>query len=135
GNPAVWQFEWDGRDAYGRDLQGQQPVSITSCYDYPGISYGTPEENALTFSQPALTGAVLEFRVVGQFSEVFGVCARAKTSLGTWNVKPAIIGGWTLSAQHILDVPDRVLYRGEGGIQRVDDLNRYLVNAAVGSST
>jgi RHS repeat-associated protein len=131
--PPVWQFEWDGRDAYGRELQGEQPVSVTSCYNYPGVSYGTPEENAASFSQPSLNGAVVVYRVVSRLSAVFDVCTSAKASIGAWNVKPATIGGWTLSAQHILDVADRVLYRGDGGMQRVDDLNRYVVNFVAGT--
>ncbi len=35
----------------------------------------------------------------------------------------------------MLDVPNRTVYRGDRGIQRVDDLNRYVVNAAVGTGT
>ncbi len=131
--PPLWQFEWDGKDAYGRELQGEQPVTVTYCYNYPGIGYGTQEEIIASFGQPTLTGAMVLFRFTGAFSQVFDVCSKVKTTLGGWNVKSAAMGGWTLSAQHMLDVPNRTLYRGDGGIQRVDDLNRYVVNFVAGT--
>jgi len=131
--PPQWRFEWDGKDAYGRELQGEQPVTVTACYNYPSVGYGTPEENGASFRQPALSGATLVVRNVGPFSQVFDVCALAKTTIGGWNVKPASIGGWTLSAQHMLDVPSRTVIRGDGGVQRVDDLNRYVIDFVAGT--
>src|SRR5207248_9882170 len=49
------------------------------------------------------------------------------------NTKPSALGGWTISAQHSLDVANKTVYRGDGGVQRVDDLNRYVLNPWIGT--
>jgi len=135
GVDTTWFFEWDGRDGYGRGMQGEQPATVRTCYNYPAILYGDEAPFFSSWAQPALSGVSRVARFVGQSSAVFDLCAEANVKIGGWNVKPAALGGWTLSAQHMLDVPNQTVYRGDRGIQRVDDLNRYVVNAAVGSGT
>jgi len=133
GADTTWFFEWDGRDGYGREVQGEQPTTVRTCYNYPAVLYGDEAPFFSSWAQPALSGVSRVARFVGQFSAVFDLCTTANVKIGGWNVKSAALGGWTLSAQHMLDVPNRTVYRGDRGIQRVDDLNRYVVNGAVGS--
>ena len=135
-NAAIdWRFEWDGKDVYGRALQGEQDVTLTACYNYPGIGYGTPDQVVASFGQPSISGSLTAWRWVGEYTQVFDLCRSTSTRIGTWNVVPEALGGWTLSTHHVLDVPNKTIYRGNGGIQRVDDLNRYVVNLFAGGGS
>ena len=97
-------FTWNGRDAYGRTLNGTQPITIRTGYTY-GAVYGGP----VRFGDPG-TGRIT------------GVVARREITLwqtwqdviGTWDARSAGLGGWTLSAHHAYDPAEHVLYRGDG---------------------
>ena len=128
-------FEWNGQDAYGRTMQGQQTATITTCIIYPAVWYSTPDANVASFAQPSLTGVLLSVRWVDPQSAVFNTCNSVTTKLGTWDRKAEGLGGWALSSHHALDVPNKTVYRGDGAIQRVDDLNRYVANVYAGSGT
>ena len=41
-----FEFVWDGKDAYGRTLQGAQPIEITIAYVYPS-AYSAPNETII----------------------------------------------------------------------------------------
>ena len=111
---------WDGKDAYERQVQGEQEATITRCIGIPGVGYATPEAQLQSFSQ--INGKpMVTFRYVGQYSGVFDLCSSAKTKVGMWDNRAAALGGWRLSAHHALDVPNRTVYRGDGGVQKVDD--------------
>ncbi|TMD18455.1 MAG: hypothetical protein E6I99_16045, partial [Chloroflexi bacterium] len=77
----------------------------------------------------------MAWRWVGIFAAVADLCRSATTRIGTWNVVPEALGGWTLSTHHVLDVANKTIYRGDGGIQKVDDLNRYVVNRLAGGGS
>ena len=42
------EFTWDGLDAYGRRVQGRQPLTATIRYVYP-LLYAVPAEEAASF--------------------------------------------------------------------------------------
>ena len=134
-SPLSWQFEWDGKDTYGRALQGEQPVTLTACYNYPGVGYATPDQVVGSFGQPSIAGSLTAWRWVGIAAQVFDLCSSSTTRIGTWNVVPEALGGWTLSTHHVLDVANKTIYRGDGGTQKVDDLNRYVVNPFAGGGS
>jgi len=102
-------FNWDGQDAYGRTLQGAQPVSIRIGYVYDGY-YALPPRLARTF------GAASGERVAGD------IPARQKVTL--WqdqqarvsapDFRQASVGGWSLDVHHVYDPIGRVLYQGDG---------------------
>jgi RHS repeat-associated protein len=137
GLDTIWRFEWDGRDVYGRELQGEQPVTVRTCYLYPGVGYGGLVDDTFlkAWAQPSRTGVMVAWRGVGTYSGIFDVCTTTTTTIGGWNNKPAGLGGWTLSSNHVLDVPNKTVYRGDGGLQRVDDLNRYVINVVAGGGS
>ena len=52
------RFTWDGKDAYGRRLQGAVPITVRLSYVYPAV-YAEPaeiERAFATFPTSALTG-------------------------------------------------------------------------------
>ena len=44
-------FTWDGKDAYGRPVQGQQPVKVRIGYEYIAQYYTTPDSFAASFNR------------------------------------------------------------------------------------
>ncbi|MCZ7619696.1 MAG: dockerin type I repeat-containing protein [Myxococcota bacterium] len=83
--------EWDGRDAYGRVLQGRQAVKAELTYEY-GFQY----QDVPIFGQS------------GDGTPILGAQPRTRTSIrqpwfgfvGGWDARGSGLGGWTLSPHH-----------------------------------
>ena len=102
------QFTWDGKDVYGRVLQGLQPVTIRIGYVYPGV-YRSPAPGDTSFGLPGgdpLPG--VESRVVNTLNSV------RRTTLGNWDARAQGLAGWTLSVHHAYDPMGGVIYLGDG---------------------
>jgi RHS repeat-associated protein len=97
-------FTWDGKDAYGRTLEGPQPITVNISYVYPAVYSRTSR-----FAAPA-SGAVtvVPSRLQLKLTRI------APMFIGTFHAPSAGLGGWTLSPHHA-DVPNTmVLFRGDG---------------------
>lgn len=115
----VYQFRWDGIDAYGRTCTGAQPVTVMIGYEYPNYYY-TP------WGQIAVNELVPSFARMGLTP--YNISARTKAVLWsesiTFTGKPNVVGffdsrgiglgGWALSAHHTYDPVRHVLYLGTG---------------------
>jgi RHS repeat-associated protein len=102
-------FEWDGKDAYGRTLQGAAHAKIAVRYVYPG-SYSLPPTDERAFGVPSDL-VITQNRVALEvdFDQVTSV------SLGTWNTQAIdAIGGWDLSIHHAYSPDARQMIRGTG---------------------
>ena len=101
-------FTWDGKDGYGRTLQGRQPVIVRIGYTYGGVYSNTGR-----------------FGYNGNGSVITGSRARREVTLwhvwsgkvGAWSARGNGLGSWTLSPHHTYDLAEQVLYRGDGGRQ------------------
>ncbi len=107
-------FTWDGMDAYGRRVQGPRPARVRVGYVYQGYylrppymmrNFGVPGGQPMTDLKPA--GEITRW-------QTFDV------SLGNWDNQGAGLGGWTLSAHHVLDRVRGVVYLGDGGEIRLN---------------
>ncbi|GAC1313447.1 MAG: hypothetical protein NVSMB2_01360 [Chloroflexota bacterium] len=101
-------FTWDGRDAYGRFMQGAQRISVSVGYVYQAV-YQTPEQTAQTFAQygGALTSEPGRHEVIVWQAPWRGI-------IGGWNDHVTGLGGWRLNVEHAYDPTARVLYLGNG---------------------
>ncbi len=106
-----YRFVWDGRDAYGRQVQGQQTVSIRIGYVYDGF-YQTSAELWRAFGYKG-NGVPLSVAR----SEIT-LWQELKTTLATWDARAQSLGGWTLNVQHAYIPEQRLLYPGDGGPPR-----------------
>jgi YD repeat-containing protein len=97
-------FSWDGRDVYGRLLQGSQTATIELSNRFPS-----------TYAKSDVFG-------LGKDGSSFGVMTRQphtvkkswKGNLQFWDAKPAGLGGWSLNVNHVYDISGRVLRMGDG---------------------
>jgi RHS repeat-associated protein len=103
-------FAWDGKDAYGRTVNGARAATVRVDYVYPAV-YGTSTaafgQSFGAFGDVALTGNAARQEVT--FSQQW------TRPVGTLTADDhAGLHGWTLSAHHAYDPADRTLLFGDG---------------------
>ncbi len=113
-----YTFVFDGRDAYGRRVQGRQKADITLDYVYPAV-YRTPDTFQSSFAQ--VGGAILstngtrtEISVAQQWSGVVGDGLQAPASA---------LAGWSVDVHHTYDPVGHTLYLGNGAKRSADGQN------------
>lgn len=104
-----YQFSWDGKDAYGRDVQGSKKASVKISYVYPTTfvlyegSFGSYPDGSSSIS--------------GEAHRETSTYRRSRTytaDLGNWDARGIGLGGWTLSYHHLYDSSSRTIYFGDG---------------------
>jgi len=119
-------ISWDGTDAYGRAVQGQQPALVERCYVYDppmisGVGGGT------TFGSTYRTGLGIE--VLRPFSTP-EICASTQLTMGAWSVAGQGLGGWTLSPAHAYDPVTQTLHLGTGERRSAAAIGNIITNFA-----
>jgi RHS repeat-associated protein len=101
-------FTWDGKDAYGRRVDGQQTATVSIGYVYKAV-YLEPVSFQRSFAQygnsPVGRDTARRQISVGQVYQ---------RQLGTLSPAADGIGGWTLDVHHAYDPQGRILWRGDG---------------------
>jgi RHS repeat-associated protein len=117
----VTTASWDGKDAYGREVQGSVLMHITVGYVFPGGSYAAPGGQGGgsfgNYGAAAIDGDRLRKELT-----LWGITQ--DVPVGGWDARGAGLGGWTLSAQHFYDPVSRTLYRGDGSASGGGELIR-----------
>jgi RHS repeat-associated protein len=109
-----FDYEWDGKDAYGRPVSGAQTARVRVGYAYP-VEYLQPDEFAAAFAQfggaplsrpnPGGTGEARREVVAWQeWTRPIGVLGTGSDALG----------GWTLDIHHSYDPQSHTLHMGDG---------------------
>jgi|GEM_PF-336589 len=122
----TYQYSWDGRDAYGRLLQGEYYAHVSIGFEYVAAFYDKPEDRAQAFGQ--FPGNITEL-VPSRGSVI--IWTSYDVPIGA--VDPAVsvgLGGWTLSSHHLYDPHRRVLHLGTGETRAADDVGKTLVRVA-----
>ncbi len=104
----TFTFEWDGKDAYGRTVQGAQTASVRVGYVYPAV-YLEPDRFQASFAQ--FGGSPLTTDRTRQELTVWQEWERPLGVLGTGS---DALGGWTLDDHHSYDPAARTLHLGDG---------------------
>ena len=119
-------FTWDGKDAYGRTLQGSHLITVRTGYSYGGVYQRTPRFGYNGNGQ-LITGSKSRQEVT--------LWRSWRGTVGTWDSRANGLGGWTLSEHHNYDPISKVLYRGDGGRQSVDTLRSNIITTFAGPGT
>jgi RHS repeat-associated protein len=117
-------FAWDGRDAYGRLLQGAQPVTVRIGYVYDAV-YQEPAEQDASFAQ--FSGVQVTSNRARQEIVLW---QERRRSLGSWDSVREGLGGWTLSVHHAYDPVGRVVHFGSGARRSSPQLNSVITTVA-----
>lgn len=110
---------WDGKDAYGRTVQGSMIMTITVGYTYRG-QYVSAANNGYSFGTFGVSA--IDGDMTRQEITMWGV--PQEVAVGGWDAKGAGLGGWTLSGQQFYDPIAQVLHRGDGTDSGGGDLTR-----------
>ncbi len=109
-------FTWDGKDIYGRTLQGSQPITVRVGFTYPAIYSKTGVFGYNGNGQVAISTVGS-----GSIRRVLTIWTKPwKGTVGTWDARVNGLGGWTMSEHHNYDPVSRVLYRGDGSRQKTE---------------
>ena len=123
-------FTWDGKDGYGRPLQGVQPVTIRVGYHYPAAYLGTPGVLDATF---ALIGSGVPVSGTdGVPQDGITLWQEHHDTVGSLDARGSGLGGWTLNVHHAYDPVGRVLYLGNGQRMGADALGN-VINTIAGN--
>ena len=96
-------YTWNGQDAFGRVLQGRQPITVRVGYIYNGVYQATP-----TFGQSGTQ------TTVSAATQETGLWQQWNDTVGTFNQSAQQNGGFELSVHHTYDAGSRTLFLGDG---------------------
>jgi RHS repeat-associated protein len=117
-------YTWDGLDAYGRRLNGQQRYGGTIGYVY-GAVYSTPAGLSSAF------GSFGTSRLEGNRArQEISIAQAFAGSVGAQDTRGMGLGGWSLNAHHSYDPAGRTLYLGDGRRVQAESLGGVLTTVA-----
>lgn len=109
-----YTFTWDGKDVYGRVMQGRQTVYINVGYLYPLVYARTDRFGYNGNGNVSVGGSVINGR-----AQFFILWQRWKDKIGAWDIRSAGLGGWSFDAHHTYSPGSRILYMGDGSQRQV----------------
>ena len=102
-------FTWDGLDAYGRKLQGSQPIKYRIEYLYTAQYYAVPADYERSFARFNASTDL----VIARESTTLSFRQTWKGYIGTPDIE-TVVAGWTMDVHHFYSPADQTLYFGDG---------------------
>ena len=122
------QFDWDGRDAYGRPVAGSSDVRIVANAYYPNV-FGTAGTQPLT-SWGRLS---ISFFAGSPARGSVQLVLSSQTSIRLGDAHTAGDSGWMLDAEEHYDPATRILYEGNGSERTANDLADTILRRVAGN--
>jgi RHS repeat-associated protein len=125
-------FTWDGRDAYGRPLDGWVAATVQVGYEFYGQYYaaaGATKKafgafSGVTFTQggppPPPSGPRRGASGTIVIRRPIVIWREWHTHVGTWDLRGLGLGGWVLDPLELYDRDAGVLLNGDGTSERAD---------------
>jgi len=131
-----YAFTWDGKDAYGRSVQGKQPLTVKIGYIYglvylsakPGPGYDEAFGHFTYYGSPVT--ASQEMREVTLWQSM-------QLSIGSlvFDARSQGVGGWDLDIHHVYDPVGKMLLFGDGSWRSSDSLGAMIMTTVAGNGT
>ncbi|MGD1045724.1 MAG: Ig-like domain-containing protein [Bacteroidota bacterium] len=124
----TYHFVWDGLDAYGRRVQGQQNILTTISYCYPA-QYALPPDYNNCFATPTGKQMIqyIPSRNAIKKTQIW------EGKIGAFDVISLGVGGWSLNLQHGYDCLGRILYKGDGQVRNANVMDN-VINTVMGKN-
>ncbi len=108
----TYEFVWDGRDVYGRTVEGEQPALVRIGYDYQAVfrAVGAFRSNRTVSGRGALP---VGWRPVARIP-VATLWQTYRAQIGAFTARGVGLGEWTLTEHHAYDPVGKVIYYGSG---------------------
>ena len=123
-------FDWDGRDAYGRMLQGPQTVTVRVGYTYSTLYRRTSKFGDVIGAGTAFAGVTRD----GPRNQMT-LWNQWTGFLGGWDATSFGLGGWSLTPLHAYESNTRTIQFGDGRRRTASELSlgcSALVNGGFG---
>lgn len=121
----TYPFHWNGQDAYGRPVQGQQPITIRIGYVYNAY-YNMPPPSGRSFGINSGEPIPGDIRAREQIT----FWQQFNSTLGAYDARAQGLGGWTLEGHHFYDPVKKQLMRGDGTTQSAGSILRIIETVA-----
>ncbi len=107
---AATTLRWDGKDSYGRIINGAAKARLSIGFSYPNGYAISTSGGGGGFGAPPEPSTIASIgRDVGTLQQVW------EGTLGTWDNRIGLeLGGWSLSAHHVYDPTSGTLFLGSG---------------------
>ncbi|HEX6290918.1 MAG TPA: SMP-30/gluconolactonase/LRE family protein [Herpetosiphonaceae bacterium] len=102
-------FTWDGRDAYGRRVQGSQTATVSVGFVY-GAVYQEPAAFAQSFGRFGTGVAITGNRSLSEVT----TWQQYSSTLEFLDAQGQGLGGWTIDAHHTYDPVGQTFFPGSG---------------------
>jgi RHS repeat-associated protein len=124
--------EWDGKDAFGRTVNGSVTATLRIGYEFTGL-YATSGSAGRGFGNAATVPATGGTPRSGDRSALRVLWSTQRVSVGTPSMASAGLGGWTITPHHFYDVNGRgTVYFGDGSI-RIANRNYPIIQIFAGT--
>jgi RHS repeat-associated protein len=120
---------WDGKDGYGRPLQGLQPASVQVHYDYVPQRYSARSDFGNSFAKTEAAGVPVS---VSRSAGMITISSTSIKNVGVRDTRMLGFGGWSLAIQHSYDPVSRTLFLGDGQ-QRSAEAIRPIITTVAGN--
>ncbi len=120
-------FTWDGKDVYGRDINGIQHVRVNVTYGIDALYNDPLVRDGSSFGSPGGTVTFGATRLLGIFTREALAPARP------WDARASGLGGWTVDVHHALDGEGNAVLFGSG-TKRSDDSAAGIITRAAGKT-
>jgi RHS repeat-associated protein len=124
----TYTFTWDGRDGYGREIQGEHPVTIDIGY-YTDLCYEPPAPSNPSFGLPT-SGSGGPVWGIQTCTDLILWQRQRSAVMGYWDSRAEQLGGWTLDAHHTYDLKGKVLHMGDGTRRSMAPLGQVITSVA-----
>ncbi|MGD9171017.1 MAG: hypothetical protein PVI97_13280, partial [Candidatus Thiodiazotropha sp.] len=126
---------WDGLDAYGREVNGSQIVTITVDYIYPPVYYAASNAFESSFAIAGAADGNGGLRIIAERTSQEIKISRTWEEVvqSAWIVEQAGLGGWSISEHHSYDFIDKTLELGNGTKQNAELIDGGMIATAVGN--
>jgi RHS repeat-associated protein len=115
---------WDGKDVYGRTVQGAQPATFAVGYVYDGV-YEQTQRFGYNGNGTIIVGDRTRREVSLQ--------QQTTSPLGHFDARALGLGGWSLNINHFYDFYGATLYLGDGTRRTVANINAVISTVVDGS--
>ncbi|MBI4814718.1 MAG: hypothetical protein HY791_00590 [Deltaproteobacteria bacterium] len=118
---------WDGKDAFGRLLQGAQPAHVSVRYRYPAMSQWSSLETTAAFGLPLGGGTFVQQTAS---DGAFELAREYRVQVGGWDQRAVGLGGWSYFFHHAYDPGARIIHQGDGQSRAASELDPVISTVA-----
>jgi len=104
----IWTYEWDGRDGFGRKLNGSHRAQVKLNYEYPAVYYAPGTWWTRTFARAG------DSRISPARAAMGVIYTRSWSSYLSAPVPGLALNAWSLDVHHTYEPDARRLHLGDG---------------------